>query len=71
MLILLKSMSLILWLFIMLAVIRAYRGNNPHKANSFKLKLDRDYNKKRRERSVKYNRIYSLQQANSGSYYML
>lgn len=50
MLVLLKSLSLALWLFIMLAVTLAYRGNNPKKVKRFKLKLDEDYHRKRRDR---------------------
>ncbi|MDD3879640.1 MAG: hypothetical protein PHP26_06585 [Syntrophomonas sp.] len=50
MLVLLKGLSLALWLFIMLAVIAAYQGNNPKKVKRVKVKLDEDHYRKRRDR---------------------
>ncbi|MDD2510709.1 MAG: hypothetical protein PHG94_06220 [Syntrophomonas sp.] len=50
MLVLLKGLSLALWLFIMLAVIAAYRGNNPKKVKRVKVKLDEDHYRMRRDR---------------------
>lgn len=50
MLVLLKSLSLALWLFIMLAVVIAYRGNNSKKVKRLKMKLDEDYYRKKRDR---------------------